>query len=189
MGARLSRRRFVAAGAALASGAVAWDSVSGVPSWAGAVAAGAPRGFPRDVAVSRQRFENWARAIEVDGVWTCAPRTPDEVVAVVNWAWRHRYRVRALGRAHGWSPLALAGTPASRPRVVLVDTTRHLTRMRLAGSGPAAVVAQTGATMEELLGFLEERRPGTGRSSGAGGSHGRRRACHRRPRHRRPGAR
>ena len=156
MGARLSRRRFVAAGAALASGAVAWDSVSGVPSWAGAVAAGAPRGFPRDVAVSRQRFENWARAIEVDGVWTCAPRTPDEVVAVVNWAWRHRYRVRALGRAHGWSPLALAGTPSSRPRVVLVDTTRHLTRMRLAGSGPAAVVAQAGATMEELLGFLEE---------------------------------
>ena len=63
--------------------------------------------------------------------------------------------MRALGRAHTWSPLALAPTPARAPRVLLVDTTRHLTRMRLAEAGPAAVVTQTGATMEELLGFLE----------------------------------
>jgi FAD/FMN-containing dehydrogenase len=96
--------------------------------------AGRPRGFPRGVVVSRRRFENWAQAIQVDSVWTCAPRTPDEVVAVVNWAWRHRYRVRALGRAHGWSPLALAGTPSSRPRVVLVDTTQHLVLIRWPGS-------------------------------------------------------
>ena len=168
IGGRFSRRRFVAAGAALASGAVAWDSVSGLPSWAGAVVAGAPRGFPRDVAVSRRRFENWSQAIEVDGVWTCAPRTPEEVVAVVNWAWRHRYRVRALGRAHGWSPLALADSSSSRPRVVLVDMTRHLTRMRLAGSGPAAVVAQAGATMDELLGFLEGAGLGMVAHPGAG---------------------
>ncbi len=155
IGEGLSRRRFVGAGAALAAGAMGWDSLSGVSSWADAAVAGAPRGFPVGVAVSRQRFVNWAEAIEVDGVWTCAPRTPDEVVAVVNWAWRHRYRVRALGRGHGWSPLALAATPSRRPRVVLVDTTAHLTRMRLAASGPAAVVAQAGATMEDLLGFLE----------------------------------
>jgi FAD/FMN-containing dehydrogenase len=77
------------------------------------------------------------------------------VVAVANWARQHRYRVRALGRAHTWSPLALARTPASSPRVVLVDTTRHLTRMRLAGAGPAAVVTQTGATMQEVLGRLQ----------------------------------
>ncbi len=155
IGEGLSRRRFVGAGAALAAGAVGWDPLSGVWSWADAAVAGAPRGFPDGVAVSRRRFVNWAGAIEVDGVWTCAPRTPDEVVAVVNWAWRQRYRVRALGRAHGWSPLALAGTPSSRPRVLLVDTTAHLKRMRLPASGPAAVIAQAGATMEDLLGFLE----------------------------------
>jgi FAD/FMN-containing dehydrogenase len=141
----VSRRRFIASGVALAS-AAAWD-----PAMASA-------GFPRGVAVSRRRFENWAQAIEVRRVLTCAPRTPDEVVAVVNWAWRHGYRVRALGRAHTWSPLALAPTP--RPRVLLVDTTRHLTRMRLAGAGPAAVVTQTGATMEELLAFLQRARLG-----------------------------
>jgi hypothetical protein len=105
--------------------------------------------------VSRRRFENWAQAIDVEGVLTCAPRTPSEVVAVVNWAWQHGYRVRALGRAHTLSPLALARTPARSPRVLLVDTTRHLTRMHLAGAGPAAVVTQTGATMEMVLGFLE----------------------------------
>src|SRR5690242_10427051 len=152
IGEGLSRRRFVGAGAALAAGAVGWDALSGVSSWADAAAAGAPRGFPGGVAVSRRRFVNWAQQIEVAGVWTCAPRTPDEVVAVVNWAWRHRYRVRALGRAHGWSPLALAATPSTRPRVLLVDTTAHLTRMRLATCGPPAVVAQAGATMEDLLG-------------------------------------
>ena len=131
---------------ALAS-AAAWD-----PALA---SAGAPAGFPRDVAISRRRFENWAQAIDVRRVWTCAPRTPQEVVAAVNWAWRHGYRVRALGRAHTWSPLALAPTPSRSPRVLLVDTTRHLTRMRMAAAGPAAVVTQTGATMEDLLAFLQ----------------------------------
>jgi FAD/FMN-containing dehydrogenase len=154
-GEHLSRRRIIASGAALASGAAAGSWALGAPTSAAAKVRRAPPGFPRAVAVSRRRFENWAQAIEVDGVWTCAPRTPDEVVAVVNWAWRHRYRVRALGRAHTWSPLALAATPSRSPRVLLVDTTRHLTRMRLAGAGPAAVVTQTGATMEDLLAFLE----------------------------------
>ena len=80
MNERFSRRRLLAAGAALASRAVGWDSLWGVSSWAEAVVAGAPRGFPRDVAVSRRRFENWARAIEVEGVWTCTPRSAEEVI-------------------------------------------------------------------------------------------------------------
>jgi FAD/FMN-containing dehydrogenase len=154
-GDRLSRRRFVASGAALAGGAAAWDRTLRARASGAAKAPGAPAGFPRGVAVSREQFQNWSQAIEVEGVWTCAPHTPDEVVAVVNWAWRHRYRVRALGRAHTWSPFALARTPSRSPRVLLVDTTRHLTRMRLAGAGPAAVVTQTCATMEEMLAFLE----------------------------------
>ena len=65
---RLSRRGFIAAGAALAGAAA-------LPASASAGAA-RPRGFPRGVDVARRRFVNWAQAIEVDGVWTCAPRTP-----------------------------------------------------------------------------------------------------------------
>ncbi len=44
---------------------------------------------------------------------------------------------------------------ASAQRVLLVDTTQHLTRMRLARSGPRAVVTQTGAAMEDVLEFLQ----------------------------------
>ena len=51
-------------------------------------------------------------------------------------------------------PLALA-QGASAQRVLLVDTTQHLTRMRLARSGPSAVVTQTGAAMEDMLEFLQ----------------------------------
>jgi FAD/FMN-containing dehydrogenase len=155
LGDGLSRRRFIASGAALAGGAATWSPTLQAAPASIAKVRRAPPGFPRGIAVSRRRFQNWAQAIEVDGVWTCAPRTPDEVVAVVNWAREHRYRVRALGRAHTWSPLALARSPSRSPRVVLVDTTRHLTRMRLAGAGPAAVVTQTGATMQEVLGRLQ----------------------------------
>ena len=152
---RLSRRRFIASGAALASGAAAWSPRLRAPIAAAARARGTPPGFPREIAVAREQFQNWAQAIEVNGVWTCTPRTPEEVVAVVNWASRHRYRVRALGRAHTWSPLALASTPP-RPRVLLVDTTTHLTGLSMAGSGSDAVVTQTGATMDALLTFLQD---------------------------------
>jgi FAD/FMN-containing dehydrogenase len=144
----VSRRRFIAAGAAAATGAL-W-----VPATHAASAARLP-GFPAGVPLRQERFENWAQAIDVDGVWTCAPAAAGAVVDVVNWAWRHGYRVRARGAMHNWSPLTLAvGTPRS-PRVLLVDTTKHLTGMRLARSGPAAVTAQSGATMESVLGFLE----------------------------------
>jgi FAD/FMN-containing dehydrogenase len=145
----VSRRRFLTAGAAAATGAL-W-----VPPTRAASAARLPA-FPAGVPLRQERFENWSQAIEVDAVWTCTPRTPADVVDVVNWAWRHGYRVRARGAMHNWSPLTLAARTKRSPRVLLVDTTKHLTRMRLARSGPAAVATQTGAFMEALLAFLED---------------------------------
>jgi FAD/FMN-containing dehydrogenase len=152
----ISRRRFLTSSAAAATGLAANAALRPPP----ARAADVPSGFPPGIPVARERFENWARAIDVQEVWTSTPRTPDEVVAVVNWAWRHGYRVRALGHAHTWSPLILGTAPSRSPRAVLVDTTRHLTHMSVARSGPPAVVTQTGATMERLLGFLETVRLG-----------------------------
>src|ERR1044072_8184632 len=119
---RLSRRRFIASGAAVAGAAAGWRAVGPVPSAArGAQGAagrgpGAPAGFPGGIAVAQKQFQNWAQAITVDGVWTCAPRTGEEVVAAVNWARRHGYRVRALGQAPTWSPLALSGGPSRAGR-------------------------------------------------------------------------
>lgn len=76
-------------------------------------------------------------------------------MAVVNWARRQGWTVRARGLSHGWSPLTITpGTDSGAP-VMLVDTTAHLTGMTLESTGPAAVRVGSGATLEGLLTFLE----------------------------------
>lgn len=111
------------------------------------------------VPVSRRRYENWSGEVRVDGVRTCEPRTPEDVLAVVDRAWRSGATVRPVGHRHNWSPLTITRDRAAAERVVLVDTTRWLTAMAMVdgevdGNG-AAVRVQTGASMEQLLGFLE----------------------------------
>ena len=154
-GSPLSRRGFIASSTALAAGAL-WVPATRAPP-PRARSSGRPRAFPRDIPVHQERFENWSQAIEVDRVWSCAPRHAHEIVDVVNWAWQHGYRVRPRGAMHNWSPLTLAAGTPNLPRVVLVDTTRHLTRMRLSRSAPAAVTTESGATMDALLTFLERK--------------------------------
>lgn len=57
---------------------------------------------------------------------------------------------------HNWSPLSVVpGSDTSR--VLLVDTTEHLTAMSIVPGSPAAVRVQAGATMDALLAFLELR--------------------------------
>ncbi|GAA2420820.1 cholesterol oxidase substrate-binding domain-containing protein [Streptomyces coeruleofuscus] len=145
-GARWSRRSFLLTAAALAA-------VPGLPADPAAAAAELPD-FPADVALYRSAYRNWVGEITADGLWACAPGSPGQVVDVVNWAWRHGWRVRARGASHGWSPLTVTeGTPSGAP-VLLVDTAPHLTGLAL--DSPAAVRAGTGVTMEALLTFLEE---------------------------------
>jgi len=52
------------------------------------------------VELYQSAYRNWAGAIQVDDVWTCAPRTPADVAAVVNWAAGAGYRVPVCGFAH-----------------------------------------------------------------------------------------
>ncbi|GCB53005.1 cholesterol oxidase substrate-binding domain-containing protein [Streptomyces sp. NL15-2K] len=111
--------------------------------------------FPAGVALYRSAYRNWVGEITADGLWACAPTGPDQVVAVVNWAWRQGWRVRPRGSSHGWSPLTLTeGTP-SDARVLLVDTASHLTGVALESA--SSVRAGTGVTLETLLTYLEER--------------------------------
>lgn len=142
-----SRRGFLLTAASLAAG----------PQFAipdRAVAAGLP-GFPEGVELYRSAYRNWVGEITADGLWACAPADGDEVVAVVNWARRQGWTVRARGASHGWSPLTVpAGTEPGAP-VLLVDTVRHLTGLTIESTEPAAVRAGTGATLEALLTFLE----------------------------------
>ncbi len=119
-----------------------------------AVAAQELPDFPAEVALYRSTYRNWVGEITADGLWACAPGGPEQVVAVVNWAWRHGRRVRARGASHGWSPLTITPGTASDAPVLLVDTAAHLTGLSL--KSPTSVRAGAGVTLEALLTYLEE---------------------------------
>ncbi|GHE07893.1 cholesterol oxidase substrate-binding domain-containing protein [Streptomyces alanosinicus] len=141
----LSRRGLLRSAAALAAVPVL---IAADP----AVAAAELPGFPAQVALYRSAYRNWAGEITAQGLWACAPTGPEQVLAVVDWAWRHGWRVRARGRSHGWSPLTVTeGTRADSP-VLLVDTAPHLTGLAL--EPDATVRAGAGVTLEALLTFL-----------------------------------
>lgn len=112
-----------------------------------------PPGFPASIAAYRSSFRNWSGEVRVDDVWSCAPNTPEEVVTLADWARTQGWRLRPRGRSHNWSPLVVQ--PGSHDKVVLVDTTRHLTAVRVSPGSPAAVTAQAGATVEDILSVLE----------------------------------
>jgi len=113
-----------------------------------------PPGFPAGVDVHREVYENWAGEIRVAALWTCVPRTAAEVVSVVNWAHGAGWKVRPRGYRHGWAPLTVTGATDPADPVLLVDTTRHLTAMRIE-PGPAVRV-EAGASMDDLLAFLAD---------------------------------
>ncbi|MFE7443342.1 cholesterol oxidase substrate-binding domain-containing protein [Streptomyces chartreusis] len=119
-----------------------------------AVAAQELPDFPAEVALYRSAYRNWVGEITADGLWACAPGGPEQVVAVVNWAWRHGRRVRARGASHGWSPLTITPGTSSDAPVLLVDTSAHLTGLSL--ESPTSVRAGAGVTLEALLTYLEE---------------------------------
>ena len=146
-----SARPRAAAGAATATmGLTGWVPAFRVP----AAGAATPPNFPSTISLYQQAFKNWAGDIAVDAAWTCAPKTPADVVTVVNWAKANAYKVRPRGMMHNWSPLTF--TPGSSDNnVMLVDTTQYLTSVSIASGSPATVTAQTGVTMESLLTQLE----------------------------------
>lgn len=152
----LSRRGFIA-GVAGAAGATAlsWTPAFQVPAGSAAASLPTPPSFPAGIPLYQQAFENWAKEIVVDAVWTCAPATPNDVVTIVNWARTQGYKVRPRGAMHNWSPLTIV-RGADLSRVLLVDTTKNLKTITVNAAGsPATVTAQAGATMEAILTALQ----------------------------------
>ncbi|BFV60812.1 cholesterol oxidase substrate-binding domain-containing protein [Kitasatospora sp. CMC57] len=150
----LTRRKALAA---LGAGGAAWLLRGTVgPDSAQAVGT-APAGLPAGLTPYQRVYENWAGEVRTDPLWVCAPRTPQQVADVADWAHAGGWRLRPQGHRHGWSPLTVApGTPSSA-RVLLVDTTQHLTAVALNGSSVSeapTVRVQTGASMEDLLADL-----------------------------------
>src|SRR5262249_20887989 len=129
----ISRRTFLT-GAALGAAGAIWSPVLRITPAQATDSCAVPPNFPSTVELYQQVYENWVKAIHVDDVWTCAPRSPSDVVAVANWAAAHGYQLRPRGMMHGWSPLILSSSGTCPPKIVLVDTTQHLTSMSIAAT-------------------------------------------------------
>ncbi|MEY4546435.1 MAG: hypothetical protein RL685_2630 [Pseudomonadota bacterium] len=117
-----------------------------------------PPGFPLNIPISKQTFENWSQGIIVPDVWTAVPVSYDDVAAICNWAAGAGYQVRPRGIMHNWSPLTLT-SDEKNAKVVLVDLTQKLnaiSSVSAASAGqPPQVQVQTGATMLALMTALE----------------------------------
>ncbi|MFD4183896.1 cholesterol oxidase substrate-binding domain-containing protein [Rhodococcus sp. NPDC058514] len=164
----LSRRGFLAAGAgALAATAVgAWTPVYAIPFGSSGSAGGsgslgggttlpAPPNFPGGVELAQQAYQNWSKEIMLDSVWTCHPKTAEDVVRLANWAHANGYKLRPRGAMHGWTPLTVVnGAPVDK--VILVDTMKHLNGISInAGGAPATVTAGPGATLDAITTALQ----------------------------------
>ncbi|MFI9359645.1 cholesterol oxidase substrate-binding domain-containing protein [Kitasatospora sp. NPDC053057] len=152
-GRGLTRRQLLGASAAL--GGAAWLLRGTIGPDSAEAATSVPPGLPAGTELYQRVFENWSGEIRTDQLWTCAPRTPEEVPALADWAHANGWRLRASGYRHTWAPLTVAnGTPDST-RVLIVDTSRYLTA--ITADSPTTVRAQTGAGMEALLAHLADR--------------------------------
>jgi FAD/FMN-containing dehydrogenase len=150
-----SRRAFVAG----SLGGSAFAALRWRPSFriaaASAAASDALPDFPATIPLYRQAFENWAREIQIDDLWTCAPHTPADVVTIANWAHARGYTVRPRGSMHNWSPLTIRPGEAL-DRVLLVDTTASLRAISVdAMSSPPTITAQGGALLGDILMALQ----------------------------------
>jgi FAD/FMN-containing dehydrogenase len=128
-----------------------------------------PPGFP--IPVIQEQYQNWSRGITVPNVWTCSPTTPQEVVAVCNWAAGANFTVRPRGIMHGWSPLTVTnGEPTAN--MILVDLTTSLNNVLQftpASNGePAQIRVQTGMVMEDLMKALQKQAGGSTIGPGTG---------------------
>lgn len=156
-----SRRRFIQA--SFGAGALGWRPIRKL-STASAEAGTAPPNFPVGIELYQQVYENWSQEIKVDDVWTCAPRTATDVVALANWARAHGWRLRPSGSKHGWAPFTVLPEQRADVKVVLVDTTAHLNSIMVGKRGAQHVVTTgPGAHMDDVLVALQ--RAGRGWSS------------------------
>ncbi|ODM98015.1 putative L-gulonolactone oxidase 4 [Orchesella cincta] len=114
-------------------------------------------------------YKTWGQGIELDSLLLVAyPKSSEEVVELVNWARKNGRNVRPRGFKHSFPPLTV--TKDTDPsKVVLVDMVRHITNLEMT-TIPAedtvtnetlrAVKAETGASWQDLMTFLETNNAG-----------------------------
>lgn len=153
----LNRRRLLGGGGAFAAASVLGGWLPCGQVLAAQASQPVPGGFPSHLPLFLQVFRNWAQDVVVEDVWTCVPRTPEDVVLICNWARLAGFKVRPRGNMHNWSPLTVA--PGARaPRVILLDMGTCLNQVSIkTTSTGAAVTAQCGVQMQALLTRMEDR--------------------------------
>ncbi|MDX7998766.1 FAD-binding protein [Xenorhabdus sp. Reich] len=124
--------------------------------------------FPKNVTCKKKTFKNWSGEIEVDNIPFCIPHSNEEVISVVNWAWKENYKLRAVGQSHNWSPLILETElletelleteSTAKNRVILMDLSKHFTLVNIEHHSQFSIVtAQTGVLMETLMTKMENK--------------------------------
>jgi len=152
--ALLSRRALLGGVAgAVALSAFPWTPLGRIPAADAATTIAPPPSFPAGIELYQQTFQNWSEEVTVDGLWTCAPATPDDIVTLANWAHAQGWRLRPLGGGYSWSPVVV--DPGTSAQVVLVNTGQNLTAVSVTPGSPASVTAQPGITMDNLLAALK----------------------------------
>ena len=132
-----------------------WIPAFRVPAASGQATCAPPPSFPDGIELYQQGFQNWSKRMVIDDLWTCAPRSAEDVVRLANWAHRHGWKLRARGAMHNWSPICVTPDVTCDSRVVLADTRQHLTDVKVLSGKPAAVRADAGVTMLEMTERLE----------------------------------
>ncbi|XP_037036726.1 uncharacterized protein LOC119074591 [Bradysia coprophila] len=116
-----------------------------------------PVNFPPTIPIAQGDFLNWAGDIQVSDLWIATPADENDVLTMANWAAQNDFKLRASGFSHNWSPLTV--TNGDNGNIVLVDTTSYLNNIQVPtqiSASQYAVRAQTGASMLQLLTFLEK---------------------------------
>jgi FAD/FMN-containing dehydrogenase len=105
-------------------------------------------------------YLNWSKQVSGTHILTYSPKSVNELLNIVNWAWQNNFNVRVTGQQHNWSPLTIANGN-NNSQVIFIDMSKYLTSVTINKTGESGTVtAQTGILMEDLFTALEKKKLG-----------------------------
>ncbi len=117
--------------------------------------------FPPNIPVKVDQWVDWSQYIRVFGVRYAEVRSPDDVVAVCNWAAQNNWKVRAVGESHNWSPILLSPGMEANPSVMLIDMSQLNGRNVSLENGTPYATFGAGVTMDAASAYLASVQTGT----------------------------
>ncbi|MBD2809642.1 FAD-binding protein [Xenorhabdus sp. Vera] len=116
------------------------------------------RNFPSNIKYGNRSFRNWSGEIQAYNIPYCIPRNTEDVISIVNWAWRENYKLRPIGQSHNWSPLIMGIGKNPTARIMLMDLSQSFTHVNIEHHPQFSIVtAQTAILMETLLTQMEKQ--------------------------------